>query len=213
MMIYSPDVPVFRNDDGRLLDRPYKISFITSAAPNRGAMSIRSPAQAREVDSALATRAAYVLALALHKGHRRLVLGAWGCGVFRNEPRAVAEAFRALLGPGGAFRGRLERVVFAVFDPSRTQDNLRAFLRTFDGAAAAAAAVGHAAGAAAADVPARVGPRVRAGAEGRRGAGNRRGRNRTRAGAVEQAVESDDGGLGVADSQSPAARLPIRRHG
>jgi len=36
-VIYSPDVPVFRGDAGRL-DRPYPLSFLTAAAPNRGAI-------------------------------------------------------------------------------------------------------------------------------------------------------------------------------
>lgn len=31
--IYSPDVPVFRKDDGTELDRPWLLSFITCAAP------------------------------------------------------------------------------------------------------------------------------------------------------------------------------------
>jgi hypothetical protein len=45
-----------------------------------------------------------VLAVAAHHGARRLVLGAWGCGVFRNDPREVADAFHAHLTAGGAFR-------------------------------------------------------------------------------------------------------------
>jgi uncharacterized protein (TIGR02452 family) len=40
-----------------------------------------------------------------------LVLGAWGCGVFRNDPRDVATTFRTHLE-----RYEFERVVFAVWD-------------------------------------------------------------------------------------------------
>lgn len=50
---------------------------------------------------------------ALH-GYRGLVLGAWGCGVFQNDPAQVAEAFRGLL--AGRFAGVFERVVFGVLD-------------------------------------------------------------------------------------------------
>ena len=35
-MIYSPDVPVFRDDEDRLLDRPYPVSFVTAPAVNAG---------------------------------------------------------------------------------------------------------------------------------------------------------------------------------
>ena len=47
---------------------------------------------ATELD-VLQARARKVLQVAAHQGHRTLVLGAWGCGVFRNDPSVVAEAF------------------------------------------------------------------------------------------------------------------------
>jgi len=34
-----------------------------------------------------------VLRVMAAQGHRTAVLGAWGCGVFRNDPREVATAF------------------------------------------------------------------------------------------------------------------------
>src|SRR5205085_8535036 len=35
-MVYSPDIPVFRNDNYQLVDEPYNVSFITSPAVNAG---------------------------------------------------------------------------------------------------------------------------------------------------------------------------------
>ena len=128
-MIYSPGVPVFRDDAGRLLDEPYDVAFLTSPAPNRGA--IRDPAQAERIPAALALRARKVLAVALANGHDRLVLGAWGCGVFRNDPAEVAEAFAAPLRPGGEFAGRFGHVVFAVWDNAEGAPSLTAFRRAF----------------------------------------------------------------------------------
>lgn len=115
-VIHSPDVPVFRDDRGRLLDEPFLAGFLTSAAPNAGVVRRRSPEQAAELPAALAARAERVVEVAAHHGYRRLVLGAWGCGVFQNDPETVAEAFRALLGPGGRFARTFERVTFAVLD-------------------------------------------------------------------------------------------------
>jgi uncharacterized protein (TIGR02452 family) len=37
-VIYSPGVPVFRDDTGRLVE-PYRVAFLTAAAPNVGALS------------------------------------------------------------------------------------------------------------------------------------------------------------------------------
>ncbi|WP_433336117.1 TIGR02452 family protein [Spirillospora sp. CA-294931] len=128
-MIYSPGVPVFRDDSGRLLDRPYQVAFLTSPAPNRGA--IRDPEKAREIPDVLRRRAHRVYAVAHAHGHRRLVLGAWGCGVFRNDPAEVAEAFAAHIAPGGDFEGRFEHIVFAVWDTAKGSPRHAAFARTF----------------------------------------------------------------------------------
>ncbi|WP_052744718.1 TIGR02452 family protein [Micromonospora sp. HK10] len=54
-----------------------------------------------------------VLAVAAAHGHRRLVLGAWGCGVFGNDPATVAEAFDLALADAA---GWFDLVTFAVLD-------------------------------------------------------------------------------------------------
>lgn len=123
-MIYSPGVPVFRDETGALLDEPYSVSFITSPAPNRGALPPGS-----DVSDALRRRAWKVLALAAAEGHERLVLGAWGCGVFRNDPAEVATAWSELL--AGPFAGRFAHVAMAVWDPDGTTPQYRAFARVF----------------------------------------------------------------------------------
>ena len=60
-------------------------------------------------------------------GHRTLVLGAWGCGVFRNDPHTVASAF------AGALRevGQFDRVIFAIRDDRSGTPVYRAFESVF----------------------------------------------------------------------------------
>ena len=128
-MIYSPDVPVFRDDDGRLLEEPYEVAFLTSPAPNRGA--IRDAEKAARIGEVLRLRARKLLAVALANGHRRLVLGAWGCGVFRNDPAEVAEVFAEQIRPDGPFAGCFEHVVFAVWDTSKGTPRHTAFQDVF----------------------------------------------------------------------------------
>jgi uncharacterized protein (TIGR02452 family) len=128
-MIHAPGVPFFRDDAGALLEAPFLVSILTSAAPNAGEVTRQQPAAAAEIRPTLERRAAKVLALAAERGHRCLVLGAWGCGVFRNEPRDVAEAFAQLLRP--PFEGAFERVVFAVYERGDAQPNRRAFAERF----------------------------------------------------------------------------------
>lgn len=124
-VIYSPRVPVFRNDKAELLAEPYPVTFLTAAAPNLGAIRRSQPESVAEVPAILRRRAARILAVAAAHGHRRLVLGAWGCGVFGNDPATVAGAF------AGALRdGPFDQVVFAVLGPNRD-----AFTAVFAGGA------------------------------------------------------------------------------
>jgi uncharacterized protein (TIGR02452 family) len=127
--IYSPDVPVIRDDAERLLDEPVLASFLTMPAPNRGAM--RRPDD-EAVRATLRRRIAAVLAIAAERGHERLVLGAWGCGAFRNDPRMVAELFREVLDEP-AMASPLSEIVFAVFEADRDRGNRSAFEAAFAG--------------------------------------------------------------------------------
>lgn len=111
-VIYSPNVPVFRDDKGNLLDQPYRTTFLTAAAPNLGAILRNQPTHAADVPAVLHRRARRVLQVAAAHRHRTLVLGAWGCGVFRNDPTTVANAFAEALRDVDRF----DRVVFAVYD-------------------------------------------------------------------------------------------------
>lgn len=132
-MILSPDCPVFRDDDGVLLSQPYCAGFITAAAPNAGAIREQRPRESAAIEATLRRRAAGVLALAAAHGYRHLVLGAWGCGVFRNDPTVVAATFAGLL-RNADWSGRFERVRFSVLDTGSGQPIFRAFQAAFRGA-------------------------------------------------------------------------------
>jgi uncharacterized protein (TIGR02452 family) len=130
-VIHSPAVPVFRDDRGALLDSAQPVGFLTAAAPNAGVVRRTAPERVAELPGALAARAEQVLSVAVLEGYRRLVLGAWGCGVFQNDPAQVAGAFRTLLGPGGRFAGAFEHVVFGVLDRTPGAVVREAFVRAF----------------------------------------------------------------------------------
>lgn len=129
--IYSPAVPVFRDDGGRLLDEPYCVAFITAPAPNAGVALERDRSRRPAIAAALRERVARVLAIAAAHNHDALVLGAWGCGVFRNDPHEVAALFAEAL--GGPFRGAFARVAFAVLDTSPERRFIGPFERAFQG--------------------------------------------------------------------------------
>ena len=114
LAIFSPDVPFFRDDDGAWLERPVLAAVITCAAPNAGALiANRAPGLGR-IEPTLRLRAEMILAIAVTHGVRTFVLGAWGAGVFGNDPAMVATAFADPL--RGAYAGAFDQVTFAILD-------------------------------------------------------------------------------------------------
>ena len=129
--IYSPDVPVFRTDAGGVLDKPWLLSFVTCAAPY--APAVGQPAS-RDL---LRGRICRMLEIARGYGHQTLVLGAWGCGAFGNDPHDTASDFRAAL--ESEFDGAFLEVVFAITDWSPERRFLGAFRDVFSRRRVAAA--------------------------------------------------------------------------
>lgn len=127
-------MPVFRDERNALLERPYTATFLTAAAPNAGVIARGEPEAAGRIPGALLARAGRVLEVAAAGGLTALALGAWGCGVFRNDPAQVAAAFRAHLTDGGRFAGWFAHVVFAVWDRQAESANRAAFEVAFGGA-------------------------------------------------------------------------------
>jgi uncharacterized protein (TIGR02452 family) len=129
-LIYSPDVPFFHDDELALLDEPFALSILTSPAPNAGEFFAHRQGTRADVRSTLERRTRHVLAIAREHGHRCLVLGAWGCGVFRNDPHEVAAVFAEAL-EDATFTGAFDRVVFAIHARPSERANLDAFLTRF----------------------------------------------------------------------------------
>ncbi|SEM79670.1 TIGR02452 family protein [Paenibacillus sp. OK076] len=125
-MIYSPAVPVIRDDEDRLLGKYYLTSFITAPAVNAGVVRDREDADEQQIESVMKGRIRYILDVAALHGHQTIVLGAYGCGVFRNDPADVAKYFHDVL-VEEKFRHSFERIVFAVLDRSAGQKTLKAF--------------------------------------------------------------------------------------
>lgn len=124
--LYSPAVPVIKDDDGELLDAPYLCAFVTSPAVNAGVIKDRDREPIRDE---MRERVNKVLAVMAGHGHDAAVLGAWGCGVFRNEPEVVADLFAKAL--RGTFANAFKKVVFAVLDSSDEKHFIGSFVERF----------------------------------------------------------------------------------
>ena len=111
-IIRSPNVPVFRNDAGEPLDESWRVTFLTCAAPNASRVG------SKRSHELLDQRIHRVLELSAARGQSTLVLGAWGCGAFGNDPNGVAPMFKKHLED---FAGCFRTVVFAVTDWSKNR--------------------------------------------------------------------------------------------
>lgn len=121
--ILSPRVPVFRLDDGTPLPAPWLLDVITCAAPYAPRVGAERSAEL------LQTRIGRVLAIARSTWYDTLVLGAWGCGAFGNDPARTAQDFREAL--DGPFAGAFRHVVFAITDWSPERRFLGPFRDAF----------------------------------------------------------------------------------
>lgn len=130
-VIYSPKVPWFRTHHRQLLNNFFMASVITAPAPNAGQVLRRDGSAWPKIEDVLRQRAGYVLSIAEQQGYRTLLLGAWGCGVFRNQPSMVADAFGQWL-ESDRFSKSFERIVFAIYDPSKKKETFAAFRNRFE---------------------------------------------------------------------------------
>nr|WP_255373612.1 TIGR02452 family protein [Chitinophaga sp. CF118] len=129
-MIYSPQVPVFRDDNDQLLDEHYCVSIITTPAVNAGAIKMNEPHRVDYIPTVMFNRIEKLLSLAIVQGQTTLVLGAWGCGVFRNDTKDVAAWFAQHL-QSELFSKAFSRVVFAIYSPSEKKETLNIFRKQF----------------------------------------------------------------------------------
>ncbi|OQP46914.1 TIGR02452 family protein [Niastella yeongjuensis] len=111
-MIYSPAIPIIKDEGGQVLDEPVCVTIVTSPAVNAGVVRRSEESNIEKIIPRMRMRVEKLLALCQNKQHTTLVLGAWGCGVFQNEPEEISELFREAL--TGKFANQFQRVVFAV---------------------------------------------------------------------------------------------------
>lgn len=127
--IYSPEVVFFRDEQFQLLAEPVTASVLTLPAVNYGQVLLKGedPEQAAKV---MKERMSLALSLFAREGHRVLVLGAYGCGVFRNDPYQVAKWWKELLGTEG-YGIHFDEIIYAVLDRTKQAACISAFEEMF----------------------------------------------------------------------------------
>lgn len=125
-LIYTENVTVFKTDDRIPVytDDWFCVDVITCPAPNLNCLPRLDVHRLRKI---FENRIRNIFAVAESYGVEALVLGAFGCGAFRNPPELVAKAFEHQIYEGD-YKNTFREIVFAIgtFN-ERDQENLHVF--------------------------------------------------------------------------------------
>lgn len=126
-IIYSPGVVFFKDKKYRpILD--FSCDVISCAAPNRN-----QPESKNGWENETKRRMRNIFRAAYINDRDSLVLGAWGCGVFKNPPEEIAKWWHEIIFES-EFRDRFKKIVFAVLnDKNSVSNNYKVFKKEFDG--------------------------------------------------------------------------------
>lgn len=115
---------IIYDDSDELLHKPWCTSVITTPAVNYGTLKGHEKPLA---ETTMRQRIDRVLAIACKHQYKNIILGAWGCGVVRNNPQLIARYFRDALLEYGTFYNAFEKVRFSVLDRSNSMNTLNTF--------------------------------------------------------------------------------------
>jgi len=124
-MIYSPEVVFIRDENLKLLENPVTANIITAPAVNYGQVLLKKEDEVL-AQKLMKIRMRKILALFVEKKDKNIILGAYGCGVFRNDPYTIVQYFKELL-YNENFASYFDNIIFAVFDNTKNQECIKAF--------------------------------------------------------------------------------------
>ncbi len=142
-IIYTPGVTVFKTDTANPILMPesdwYDVDVITCAAPNLKGLRQKNYQQINKGNRAVFSdrdllklhekRLRRILEVALSEGVEAIVLGAFGCGAFENNPEVVALANRNVI---DEYLYAFRKIEFAIYC-SNDERNYKVFDRVLKG--------------------------------------------------------------------------------
>ena len=135
--IYSPHVCVFKNPiTYSYLKTPFMTNIISVSGVVRPDINKKTGLMEEKYSSITKKKIRTILRIAADNGHKKLVLGALGCGAFKNPPKHVAILFKEVL-KEDEFSRVFEEICFAILEDNNSirednpEGNLKPFLEIF----------------------------------------------------------------------------------
>lgn len=119
--IYTPGALLFREDEQhgyKLMESPECLSFISVAGMNRPKIKDATHI-ADDLIEGTKNKMRTILRIGLRHGHDSLVLGALGCGAYRNPPSHIAKLFHEVF-EEPEFKNKYRLISFAILDDHNT---------------------------------------------------------------------------------------------
>ena len=127
-VMIHPQVEIIKDEKGDLLPETVVVAVMTCAAPMlRYGLEGLSQTQ---YETMVYDRITGMLKVAAYLGYKHLILGAFGCGAFRNNPECVARGFELAIKD---FEGQFEEIVFAIYHQPNELRNFQIFAQVFEG--------------------------------------------------------------------------------
>lgn len=117
--IYSPDVEIYRGKGYKPYHESFKVDVISVAAMIRPEYDPVTLMISKKQVHIMKRKIKTILRIALMNKRTKLVLGAFGCGVFCNPPKHVALMFKEVL-ESPEFKNAFEEICFAILDDGNT---------------------------------------------------------------------------------------------
>ena len=116
-VIITRDVGILRNDDYSIINGQKFLHFMTAAMPNLNNIKFKSMNDYIKYISIIIKSVLHAAAI---NNFRYLVLGAFGCGAFKNNPKIIASLFKNII--ESDFPNVFEKIEFAILCP-KSSDN------------------------------------------------------------------------------------------
>lgn len=140
--VYSAEITVFRASEHNgycFLKKPFQISVVSVPAINRPDLEIIDGKYRiiKSLTEPTREKIRTILRIAGQYRHDCLILGAFGCGAFRNPPNHVAELFKEVFCEP-EFKNQFRLIVFAILSDHNSwlahnpEGNVLPFLNTFN---------------------------------------------------------------------------------